>query len=177
MDKAIRSGGGEVRIPAGTLILEKGLRVENARNLRISGADRSSTILKLPPVTFAETDGRGVAFYSVQDSEVSHCEISDTTDEAVDFDHFSVRISVHDNELRHSSEGMELNDANDCVVRNNRFIECSVGINLWQFVKFPGWNEGNVIEGNRFERTKKAALQIQKGLTKNKVSGNTIVPP
>ena len=324
IDKAIRSGGGEVRIPAGTLVLEKGLRVENARNLRIVGADRSGTILKLPPVTFAETaeltlagsdkillkrqqrmasgmllrieapgeidsftkepkpyqaakvksiadgvlileqplafpvpagtlirdrkspnvitirgasdgvhidnltldggrtandphisghaqlcgvfaqgkytyesgpvepvpshivvtrctirncHGRGVAFYSVQDSEVSHCEISDTTDEAVDLDHFSVRVSVHDNELRHSSEGMELNDANDCVVKNNRFIECGVGINLWQFTKLAGWNECNVIEDNRFEKTKKTPIQIQKGLTKNKVSGNTIVPP
>ena len=323
IDEAIRSGGGEVRIPVGTIIIEAGLRIKNAKNLRIIGEDRFSSILRLPPAAFAETaeptpvgattirlrrqqrllpemplrieaegeidsftkarkpyqpakvksvlatelhleeplafpvpegtlirdraapnlfevsgksdgvrienltidggraegdphirghaelcgifvqgkysyelgptetrpthiivsrctirncHGRGVAFYAVEDSEVNYCEISDTTDEAVDLDHFTVRTSVYENEIRRCSEGMELNDASDCVVRDNRFIGCVVGINVWQFVKLEGWNENNVIQGNRFEGTRKQPLQIQKHLTKNSVSNNTIVP-
>jgi hypothetical protein len=116
--------------------------------------------------------GRGVAFYSVDESSVEDCTIMDTTDEAVDLDHFTTKTTVRHNHIARSLVGVELNDANDCLVSANEFRDCKTGINLWQWCKQPGLNEGNRIENNLFLNTGGNAVRIQEGLTKNVVEGN-----
>ena len=118
--------------------------------------------------------GRGVAFYAVDDSRIEDCTITDTTDEAVDLDHFTTRVSVRRNQVARSGVGAELNDANDCVVDENEFRDCGIGINLWRFCKQPGLNEGNRITGNVFTGMKGNGVQIAKETAKNTVTGNTI---
>ena len=54
VDEAIAAGKGEVIIPPGTWVLEKGLFLKDARNITIAGLDREECILKLPPVAYAE---------------------------------------------------------------------------------------------------------------------------
>ncbi len=69
---------------------------------------------------------------------------------------------------------MELNDANDCLVAGNEFLECSTGINLWRWCKLPGLNEGNLIVQNIFERTRGNAIQIATGTKGNTIAQNEI---
>ncbi len=53
VDEAIAAGGGEVMIPPGTWVLQKGLRLTSAKGVTIAGLDREACILKLPPVAHA----------------------------------------------------------------------------------------------------------------------------
>jgi hypothetical protein len=46
--ESIAKGGGEIVLPPGTIAIEKGLRFENAKNLRILGSPGDVTVLKLP---------------------------------------------------------------------------------------------------------------------------------
>lgn len=114
--------------------------------------------------------GRGIALYSVESAEIDSCTIRDTSDEAIDFDHFTVKSIATHNHIARSLIGVELNDANDCLVAGNDFRECGTGINLWRWCKQPGLNEGNIIAQNVFESTKGNAVQIATG-----TKGNTIV--
>jgi hypothetical protein len=54
VDEAIAAGKGEVIVPPGTWVLEKGLFLKNAKSITIAGLDREGCILKLPPVAYAE---------------------------------------------------------------------------------------------------------------------------
>lgn len=118
--------------------------------------------------------GRGVAFYAVEGSRVEDCTILDTTDEAVDLDHFTIKTTVRRNHVERCGVGVELNDANDCVVSANEFRECRIGINLWRWCKQAGLNEGNQITDNLFERTKGIGVQIGRETANNLVAGNDI---
>jgi len=119
--------------------------------------------------------GRGVALYSVEAPVVEDCTIMDTTDEAVDLDHFTIKAVVRHNHIARSLIGVELNDATDCLVSANEFRHCKTGINLWRWCKQPGLNEGNRIENNLFQDTAGNAVQIATGTTKNSVLGNEII--
>lgn len=57
VDKAIKDGSGTVSIPPGTHVLPRGILIKDAKQLRIIGLDRAKTILKLPPLAFAECAG------------------------------------------------------------------------------------------------------------------------
>ena len=46
IDEAIKAGGGEVVIPPGVHLIERGLRVKDAKKLRIIGLDAEETVLK-----------------------------------------------------------------------------------------------------------------------------------
>lgn len=46
IDEAIKAGGGEVVIPPGVHIIEKGLRLTNAKKLRLIGLDAEECVLK-----------------------------------------------------------------------------------------------------------------------------------
>lgn len=118
--------------------------------------------------------GRGVAFYSVEDSVVDDCTIMDCNDEAVDLDHFTQKTIVQHNHLARCNVGVELNDANDCVVLGNEIRECGTGINLWRWCKMPDLNERNRIEGNTFERTNGNAIQLAPGTAHTSVINNDI---
>lgn len=114
--------------------------------------------------------GRGVALYSVEGAEIDGCTIRDTSDEAIDFDHFTVKCFATHNHIARCLIGVELNDATDCLVAGNEFRECGTGINLWRWCKQPGLNEGNVIAQNVLERMAGNAIQIATG-----TQGNTVV--
>lgn len=118
--------------------------------------------------------GRGIALYSVEGAEIDGCTIRDTADEAIDFDHFTVESIATHNHIARCLLGVELNDANDCLVAGNEFLECGTGINLWRWCKLPGLNEGNLIVQNVFERTRGNAVQIATGTKGNTVAQNEI---
>jgi hypothetical protein len=118
--------------------------------------------------------GRGIALYSVESAEIDGCTIRDTADEAIDFDHFTVKSVATHNHITRSLIGVELNDATDCLVAGNEFLACGTGINLWRWCKQPGLNEGNLIVKNTFERTKGNAIQIATGTRNNTVAQNEI---
>lgn len=321
IDDAIKAGGGEVIIPPGTHLIERGLVVQNAKKLRIIGLDAEETVLKLPPVAYAtasklteagatrievtaqqgikpgmrlkiEADGevdsftkkarpyhlafvkaveqgmialsaplkfpvpagtmirhedapnlinlrgacegvsiekltldggrregdppihghtqlcailatgsysyekgptgtkpkqlsisrcfiqnchgRGIALYSVEDAQIDDCTIRDTSDEAIDFDHFTVRCVATHNHIARCHIGVELNDATACLVAGNEVRECGTGINLWCWCKQSGLNEGNIIAQNVIEATKGNAAQIRAKTRGNSVLQNEI---
>ncbi len=118
--------------------------------------------------------GRGIALYSVEGAEIEDCTIRDTSDEAIDFDHFSTKCVATHNHIARSLIGVELNDATDCLVAGNEFRDCGTGINLWRWCRQPGLNEGNIIAQNLFERTTGNAIQIAKDTKANKILQNEI---
>lgn len=118
--------------------------------------------------------GRGIALYSVEGAEIDGCTIRDTADEAIDFDHFTEKSIATHNHIARCLLGVELNDANNCLVAGNEFRECGTGINLWRWCKLPGLNEGNLIVQNVFERTRGNAVQIATGTKGNTVAQNEI---
>lgn len=118
--------------------------------------------------------GRGIALYSVESAEIDDCTIRDTADEAIDFDHFTTKSIATHNHIARSLIGVELNDASDCLVAGNEFLECGTGINLWRWCKLPGLNEGNLIVQNVFERTRGNAVQIATGTKGNTIAQNEI---
>lgn len=61
IDEAIKAGGGEVVIPPGEHLIEKGLILKDAKRIRIIGIDADACVLKLPPLVFAETAGHAAA--------------------------------------------------------------------------------------------------------------------
>jgi len=118
--------------------------------------------------------GRGVAFYSVEDSAVDDCTIMDCNDEAVDLDHFTQKTIVRHNHFARCNVGVELNDANDCAVLGNEMRDCGIGVNLWRWCKMPDLNERNRIEGNTIERTTGNAIQLATGTAHTTVIDNDI---
>ncbi len=118
--------------------------------------------------------GRGIALYSAESVEIDGCTIRDTSDEAIDFDHFAVKCVATHNHITRSLTGVELNDATACLVAGNDFRECGTGINLWRWCKLPGLNEGNIIARNVFEGTEGNAVRIASGTRGNTVMQNEI---
>ncbi|MBN8419768.1 MAG: right-handed parallel beta-helix repeat-containing protein [Verrucomicrobia bacterium] len=118
--------------------------------------------------------GRGIALYSVEGAEIDDCTIRDTSDEAIDFDHFTVKSFATHNHIARCHIGVELNDASECLVAGNEFLHCGTGINLWRWCKLPGLNEGNLIVQNVFEGTLGNAVQIATGTKGNTVAQNEI---
>lgn len=118
--------------------------------------------------------GRGIALYAVEGAEIDDCTIRDTSDEAIDLDHFTVKAVATHNHIARSLVGVELNDATDCLVAGNEFRECGTGINLWRWCKHPGLNEGNLIVQNVFDHTRGNAIQIATGTRGNTIAQNEI---
>lgn len=118
--------------------------------------------------------GRGIALYSVEGAEIDGCTVRDTSDEAIDFDHFTVKCVATHNHITRSLTGVELNDATACLVAGNDFRACGTGINLWRWCKLPGLNERNIIAQNVFEATRGNAVQIAAGTKGNSVIQNEI---
>lgn len=118
--------------------------------------------------------GRGVAFYSVESPVVERCTIMDTSDEAVDLDHFTTGAVVRHNHVARSLVAFELNDASTCTVSFNEVRDCGTGVNLWRWCTQTGLNEGNVIQGNAFLNTTGNAVQIGKQTSQNRIIGNEI---
>ena len=322
VDQAIAAGGGEVMIPPGTWVLEKGLFLKDAKNVTIAGLDRELCILKLPPVAYAEASqdaaagaseipvtrlqnmkpgmrlrieapgavdsftkqptnfhlaavksvekdklilteplkyavpiktvirdadaanvieirgasenitlrnltldggrtaadpairghaeltgvhvagkytyeagptgprvkgftmdncilqnffGRGVSFYSVQESTITRCTFMDINDEAVNFDHFSENCLAKHNHITRARVAFELNDAKACIVEANEVRDSGIGVNLWRWCKHEdGINEGNRIVNNAFLNISGNAIQFGKGTKDNVVENNEI---
>ena len=141
---------------------EKGVTGERVKNLTVSRC------------IIQNCHGRGVALYAVEGGRVEDCTIMDTTDEAVDLDHFTVKTTVRHNHMARSLVAVELNDATDCEVSANECRDCVTGINLWRWCKMPELNQGNVIRGNTFENMTGNGVQIGKGTTRNTVVDNDI---
>ncbi len=118
--------------------------------------------------------GRGVAMYSVADGAVERCTIEDTMDEAIDFDHFAVGCRAVGNTVTGCRVGVEMNDANDCLVRSNRFESCDAGISLWRWCRQSELNVRNRILDNQFLKTIGSALLIRANTASNVISGNVI---
>jgi hypothetical protein len=118
--------------------------------------------------------GRGIALYACEDALIENCTIRDTTDEAIDFDHFTTGSIARHNHIARSLVGVEMNDAIGCTVEQNDFLTCQTGINLWRWCKQPGLNEKNVIRGNQFDQTRGNAIQIASGTAQNSILENEI---
>ncbi len=147
---------------AGTYSYEKGPVGPKIKNLAVSRC------------VIQNCHGRGVALYSVEGSRVEDCTIMDTTDEAVDLDHFTVKTVVRHNHIARSSVAVELNDATDCEVSANEARDCGIGINLWRWCKMPELNQGNRIRGNTFEAMRGNGIQIGKDTASNSIRDNDI---
>lgn len=147
---------------AGAYSYEKGPTGPQVKNLHVSRC------------FIQNCHGRGIALYSVEAAEIDGCTIRDTSDEAIDFDHFTQKSVATHNHVARSLVGVELNDAIGCLVAGNEFRECGTGINLWRWCKQPGLNEGNIIAQNVFEQTTGNAVQIAKGTRGNSVLQNEL---
>lgn len=121
--------------------------------------------------------GRGVAFYSVENSSIERCSIRDTNDEAIDFDHFSTGCVARGNQIIRCRVAFELNDANTSLIEGNEVRDSGTGVSLWRWCKQPGLNEENIIRNNLFQRTTGNAFQIGKGTARNTIEGNEIDHP
>ncbi len=117
---------------------------------------------------------RGIAWYSVIKSSVFGCRIENTGAEGIDFDHFAFHCVARDNDIRNCHVGVELNDASDCLVENNRIEDCEKGIILWRWCRMDDLNLRNVFRGNRIVNTKTTAISCEAATSKSIVSGNTI---
>jgi hypothetical protein len=118
--------------------------------------------------------GRGIALYACEEALIENCTIRDTTDEAIDFDHFTTGSIARHNHIARSLVGVEMNDATACIVEQNDFLACQTGINLWRWCRQPGLNEKNIIQGNQFDQTKGNAIQTATGTAGNRIVGNEI---
>lgn len=118
--------------------------------------------------------GRGIALYACAKPLIENCTIRDTSDEAIDFDHFTTGGIARHNHIARSLVGVELNDASGCRIEQNDFLACGTGIHLWRWCKQPGLNEDNVITGNQFDLTTGNAIQIASDTARNTVSTNVI---
>lgn len=118
--------------------------------------------------------GRGIALYSTEGAVIEDCTLMDTTDEAVDLDHFTVKATVRHNDIARSLVGIELNDATDCLVIANEVRDCKTGVNLWRWCRQPGLNQGNRIADNFFLGTTGNAVQIGAEAGVNVIERNEI---
>jgi hypothetical protein len=118
--------------------------------------------------------GRGIALYSVQGARVERCTIMDTSDEAVDFDHFTAKCVAGSNHITRCRVAFELNDANEVAITGNEVRDCGTGVTLWRWCKQEGLNEGNKISDNAFVNTAGNAVQLGTGTRLNSVTDNDI---
>lgn len=117
--------------------------------------------------------GRGIAFYSVEEGVVERSRIEQTLEEAIDFDHFSVRCVARENDLSGCRIGVEINDANDCLVERNRIV--GPGVRIWRWCKLPELNLRNRITENRFEPNGAMAIEFREGTAENVATANVVV--
>ena len=129
--------------------------------------------LRLVDCTIANAHQRGVAFYSVTHSGVYSCRIENTSAEGIDFDHFAYHCEAVGNTLV-NCRNIELNDASHCLIANNRVVNASVGIVVWQWCKLPGLNERNLILNNEVVDSKGDGICLRAGADFNLVAGNTV---
>jgi hypothetical protein len=121
--------------------------------------------------------GRGAAFYSAEDCIVERCIVERTLEEAIDFDHFADRCIARQNVLRDCRLGVEINDANDCLVERNQFVGGLAGVRIWRWCKMPELNVRNRINENLFDVGKYPAIEMLGGTAQNIASGNVVVVP
>jgi len=123
--------------------------------------------------------GRAVAFYNVAEADVIGCRISRIEDEAIDFDHFNAQCRAIGNVIRDAKIGIVLNDASHCTVQHNELVDCGAGIRVWWWYKVSpeGMNEHNVIEHNRVESVKGAAISLGEKAHRNTVRYNFVSGP
>ncbi len=121
--------------------------------------------------------GRGIAIYSADDCVVENCIIENTLDEGINLDHFVERCRVAGNIVRQAAVGIELNDANDCVVERNEVENCSIGIRLWRYCKLEKLNVGNLIRANRLRGIEGLALEFQSDTAENIARDNVLAVP
>lgn len=118
--------------------------------------------------------GRGIAWYAIENSVVERTTIEDCADEGIDLDHFSELCRVSECRVARCRIGIEMNDANRCLIEDNSFDRCETGLSLWRWCKQPGLNEENVVVGNRFTNCVGNGLQIGAGTARNRIVGNSI---
>jgi parallel beta-helix repeat protein len=117
---------------------------------------------------------RGIAWYGVVRSSVIGCRIENTGAEAIDFDHFCFNCEARDNDIRNAPSGVELNDASNCIVENNRMDGCENGIIVWRWFDGDDLNVGNVFRSNQITNSKKAGIACETRTGKTTITGNTI---
>lgn len=136
--------------------------------------------LTIRHVTFRDCYGRAVAMYNVVDSAVVGCRISRIRDEAINVDHFTRRIRVAGNAITDARRGIELNDANECIVEHNRISGTNIGIHMWWWRHvgdYPGVNENNIVRHNVVENSGHLAIRLSEKVTDNTIEYNFIDEP
>lgn len=119
--------------------------------------------------------GRGVSFYSVENSSIIRCTFMDISDEAVNFDHFSENCTARHNHIARARIGFELNDAVACTVEANEVRECVTGLNLWRWCRQEnGINERNRIVNNSFLNMSGNGMQFGRGTANNVIAANEV---
>jgi len=106
---------------------------------------------------------RGISWYNIANSEVCNCLIVDAGDklnaEAIGFDHFARNCKAVGNTVINSH--IELNDASDCLVKDNVIVNVKTGIWLWRwFTKLPNLCVRNKIVGNVIYKASKTGIRI-----------------
>lgn len=129
-------------------------RYDYAKGLLASPVER----ITVRGCTLRAAHHRGVAWYGVAKSVVDSCRFEELGAEAIDFDHFTVHCRAIENQIRGVPVGVELNDAADCLVQNNRIQDCGRGVNLWRWCAGEQLNVRNVICGNQISGAKAAAI-------------------
>ena len=123
---------------------------------------------------FRNCHHRGVAWYSVVKSSVLDCRIENTGAEGIDLDHFCFNCEAKGNEIRNTTSGVELNDASDCIVENNRLEGCERGIVLWRWCHGDHLNTGNVFRANVITNSKSAGITCETKTGKTTIANNTV---
>ncbi len=118
--------------------------------------------------------GRGVAIYSADQIVVENCQIENTLDEGLDLDHFANGCTLRNNSVRRATVGVEMNDANDSRVENNRCEEVDAGIRIWRWCKQEELNVRNEVRNNRLAGIRRVALEFQSGTANNLIEGNRL---
>lgn len=130
--------------------------------------------LTVSDCTIQNCHGRGISLYAAENAAIHHCTIRDVTDEAINFDHFTVRSYATHNRIKGSPVGIELNDATDCLIASNEISESGIGLKLWRWCKHDGLNEGNLITGNVITKTKGDGMVIASDTSRNIIARNVI---
>jgi hypothetical protein len=118
--------------------------------------------------------GRGAAFYSCKSPRVERCSIRDCNDEAIDFDHFTPGAVALGNRIIRCRIGLELNDAESCLLQDNELEHCGIGINAWRFCRQADFNRRHRLLGNRISDCSGNGIQIAEGTLELMIEDNRI---
>jgi len=124
--------------------------------------------------TFKNLKGRGIVAYGVGDIIIKGNSFSKIKAEAIEVDHYSSG-KVFNNDIEDSAIAIQLDDAFDTVVKNNRIKNCRNGIALKSHF-FESWiNKNNTVHDNHIQGPGTIGIFISKESKGISIIGNMIL--